>query len=850
MTIVVFKFSYPGGEPIVDAPFTVQLPKSSFYEYDDLGIAIPDTIEAVTDANGEARLELMPVSQHYWLQMEHPDQDMDDRCPRKLKYRFVVPQSDTEVSVEQLIVTDPTWSKPWDETALQIIIDAKVSSQASAEAAEASAVRAETAAQGVEASAEAAIAAAAAAKASEDAAKLSETAAKASEDAAAASQLSSKASEDAALVSQQAAALSETNAAASATAAASSEANAGISESAASSSAAAAMVSQNAAKASQDAALASEQSAEQDAATAVASAAAAQATAVAAAASQASATASESAAAQSAADALASKNAAATSETNAGTSAATAVQAATDAEASEQTATSAASTATGAATTSVVARDRAEQARDEAIAAAATVTGSLADGGAVDLSGGTYPPKPPKSTFWKVTVGGEVDGIDYGVGDTLVYTFPLDQFYKIDNTESVSSVAGKTGVVILDKTDVGLPLVDNTADADKPVSGPQAAALVAKADIQDNLVSTDAAKPLSANQGRVLAGMIQASSSATLRVFAYTVNVEGKTTFTGADDKGQSLIYVPGNIIVTLNGVSLVPGVDYTATDGTSAVLAQGAKLGSVLQVLVFGAISIADVYTKPEADALLAVKAATSDLGTAAFATLATGVFDGTAGRVLRVGDHGLGAVVATVLSTDLDSLNTTGLYYTHSSAAQGSLPVKKNGYLESRVFQPNQYALQVFTTYDGDSWERLLQAGVWGSWFRKWNAHNVVGNVSQAGGLPTGSIIERGSNGWGEFIRFADGTQICTFDRPGVVKTTNAWAANLYISTRASLNFPMPFVDLPRVSPALRFGGTGSAPWPLLQDVSETDCNMYAVAPSNTGTAYLGYNAIGRWF
>ena len=39
-----------------------------------------------------------------------------------------------------------------------------------------------------------------------------------------------------------------------------------------------------------------------------------------------------------------------------------------------------------------------------------------------------------------------------------------------------------------------------------------------------------------------------------------------------------------------------------------------------------------------------------------------------------------------------------------------------------------------------------------------------NLVGTVSESGGEPTGAVIERGSNSNGEFVRFADGTQICT--------------------------------------------------------------------------------------
>lgn len=37
------------------------------------------------------------------------------------------------------------------------------------------------------------------------------------------------------------------------------------------------------------------------------------------------------------------------------------------------------------------------------------------------------------------------------------------------------------------------------------------------------------------------------------------------------------------------------------------------------------------------------------------------------------------------------------------------------------------------------------------------------LVGTVSQSGGVPTGAVIERGSNANGGYVRFADGTQIC---------------------------------------------------------------------------------------
>lgn len=38
-----------------------------------------------------------------------------------------------------------------------------------------------------------------------------------------------------------------------------------------------------------------------------------------------------------------------------------------------------------------------------------------------------------------------------------------------------------------------------------------------------------------------------------------------------------------------------------------------------------------------------------------------------------------------------------------------------------------------------------------------------NILGGLGQSGGVPTGAIIERGSNSNGSYVRFADGTQIC---------------------------------------------------------------------------------------
>lgn len=53
----------------------------------------------------------------------------------------------------------------------------------------------------------------------------------------------------------------------------------------------------------------------------------------------------------------------------------------------------------------------------------------------------------------------------------------LANWVELQSNTVVISVAGKTGTVELEKTDVGLDAVDNTSDADKPVSTPQGQAI-------------------------------------------------------------------------------------------------------------------------------------------------------------------------------------------------------------------------------------------------------------------------------------------------------------------------------------------------------------------------------------
>ena len=78
----------------------------------------------------------------------------------------------------------------------------------------------------------------------------------------------------------------------------------------------------------------------------------------------------------------------------------------------------------------------------------------------------------------------------------------------------------------------------------------------------------------------------------------------GQTSFSGSDESSLTLSYSDSLYMdVYQNGVLLKAGTDYTATTGTSVILVQAASLNDVVEMVVYDSFTIADSYTKSEAD-------------------------------------------------------------------------------------------------------------------------------------------------------------------------------------------------------------------------------------------------------
>ena len=135
-------------------------------------------------------------------------------------------------------------------------------------------------------------------------------------------------------------------------------------------------------------------------------------------------------------------------------------------------------------------------------------------------------------------------------------------------------------------------------------------------------------------------GWINAGSSVngTADRFKYTATAS-QTTFSGADDNGNTLAYDAGYADVYLNGVKLVDGSDFTATSGSSIVLTSGASASDILEVIAYGTFTLAN-FSITDANDVPAL---------------------GTAGQVLQVNSGGTALQFGTIDLTNLDASNLT---------------------------------------------------------------------------------------------------------------------------------------------------------------------------------------------
>lgn len=344
---------------------------------------------------------------------------------------------------------------------------------------------------------------------------------------------------------------------------------------------------------------------------------------------------------------------------------------------------------------------------------------------------------------------------------------------------------------------------------------------------------------------------------------AFIVNCRVGDAFRGPDGRWYEVTNVASNTAISIDP----PYIGSSASGGNYALAPmQGYVKDSAdaLRAIVntYGA-QLAALKTTGNYDVLPVSKGGTGGtdlqtardglgLGTAATATLTTSALDSTVGRVLRVGDHGIGSEsLNSVPGTALDALRSNGFYYVASGANQGSAPSSTNGYLWNRSITQT-YAIQnYYVVTTGVEYKRVLNNGSWTAWSVVGSP--IVGTTSQSGGVPTGAIIERGTNSNGEYTRFADGTQICMVSMPNSAQAVNTASGSLFQSANAFVTWPMPFTGTPTVSSFVGRASTDTISLGItLRSVSSTDCSFkwWSSFSSASLGVFGSIIAIGRWY
>ena len=145
---------------------------------------------------------------------------------------------------------------------------------------------------------------------------------------------------------------------------------------------------------------------------------------------------------------------------------------------------------------------------------------------------------------------------------------------------------------------------------------------------------------------------------------------ERKKTFaiTTSTTSLTGLSYTPTKAHVFHNGVRLVDGTDYTATDGTSITLNSAAENGDEVVVISYAGFQVADAYTQAEADAEFVAKAGGTMTGglTGTDLTLSGGVYLGGTGSANKLDDYEEGTWAGTATITSATSSYITDETYT----------------------------------------------------------------------------------------------------------------------------------------------------------------------------------------
>jgi len=169
------------------------------------------------------------------------------------------------------------------------------------------------------------------------------------------------------------------------------------------------------------------------------------------------------------------------------------------------------------------------------------------------------------------------------------------------------------------------------------------------------------------------------------------VAVGNETTLSGLDDNNNTLSYSPGYEQVFLNGILLVRGTDYAASNGLSIIGLEPISAGANIEIIALKKISLANVYTKEQVDSMVGDIDLSSAIQTASAAAV-TYLVDGAPAALNTLNE--LAEALndnADILDLYLTQTNASATYLTQSNASATYTPINSTIKLNTQTIESN---------------------------------------------------------------------------------------------------------------------------------------------------------------
>lgn len=235
---------------------------------------------------------------------------------------------------------------------------------------------------------------------------------------------------------------------------------------------------------------------------------------------------------------------------------------------------------------------------------------------------------------------------------------------------------------------------------------------------------------------------------------------------------------------------------------------------------------------------------------GVATGAGVQANALDNTPGRLLLPGAFGWGAESQNIGDASVvDNSIVPGVYsyVTAAGSSGGPSDVTRGTLIHSRrTTAGGETQLLIVELSNptsayapGEVLSRGRTSGAWPSWARPYYRSNILGTVAQSSGVPTGAVIEKGTNANGEYVRFADGTQICAVKEFSVADTG-----------AVTWTYPAVFGGATDVT-VVAVGSNGTSPIvPAVGNAATTGVIIRLFSGSTRVTDVANLMAFGRWF